>query len=443
MCDYSVDQKRPKCVFGVIASVGHFGLKVTTSSIAFACINETDKHPLSCDYAPSVIFPNDTTESERREPKLYPLNRVNTSNQLTMDRLDLKKQMGYFAYSLRTLPSAYGKLDTNRLTLVHFCVHALDLLHVWDQPALLEELHLEKSAIIDWIYALQVTSDQYPPEMVGFKGGAFLGGSFDPEGNSAETSTAPRAYNHGHIAMTYTALCTLKVLGDDWSRVDKEGIIRALPYLQRPDGSFQCIAVGSEHDMRFLYCACSISYMLQDWSGVDVARACAYIRNCRSWDGAFGLIPGQEGHGGSTFTAVASMVLMNQLDHIMDEEWRSELIYWCIHRQVGGMQGRPNKAEDTCYSYWIGGTLRLLQADNLLNHEKLVSFVLQCQTPMGGFSKIKNAYPDVLHAYYSLAYLSLSQGASGYHDESFSIKKLNCTLGIGDATAKVFEPNLP
>jgi geranylgeranyl transferase type-1 subunit beta len=33
------------------------------------------------------------------------------------------------------------------------------------------------------------------------------------------------------------------------------------------------------------------------------------------------------------------------------------------------MQGRPNKLEDTCYSYWIGATLRLLARDDLLDQE--------------------------------------------------------------------------
>lgn len=34
---------------------------------------------------------------------------------------------------------------------------------------------------------------------------------------------------------------------------------------------------SGEADMRFLYCACAISYILDDWSGVDVDRAVNYI----------------------------------------------------------------------------------------------------------------------------------------------------------------------
>ena len=34
---------------------------------------------------------------------------------------------------------------------------------------------------------------------------------------------------------------------------------------------------GSEYDMRFVYCACCICHMLNDWSGIDVDKAVSYI----------------------------------------------------------------------------------------------------------------------------------------------------------------------
>jgi prenyltransferase beta subunit len=35
-------------------------------------------------------------------------------------------------------------------------------------------------------------------------------------------------------------------------------------------------------------------------------------------------------------------------DTTTSPSWREELIHWCVHRQADrGMQGRPNKAEDT------------------------------------------------------------------------------------------------
>jgi hypothetical protein len=36
---------------------------------------------------------------------------------------------------------------------------------------------------------------------------------------------------------------------------------------------------GSENDMRFVYCACCISYVLDNWSGVDIDKAVVFIKN--------------------------------------------------------------------------------------------------------------------------------------------------------------------
>ena len=45
--------------------------------------------------------------------------------------------------------------------------------------------------------------------------------------------------------------------------------------------SFQTTVEGSENDMRFIYCACCISYILNDWSGVDIPRVVQYIKKSR------------------------------------------------------------------------------------------------------------------------------------------------------------------
>jgi len=127
--------------------------------------------------------------------------------------------------------------------------------------------------------------------------------------------------------MTYTALCTLLALGDDLSRVNRKGIVTALKHLQKPDGSFASTASGTENDMRFVYCACAISTLLNDWSGVDIDRAVNYIVNSTAFDHAFGQGPYQEAHGGSTYCAIASLALMGKLDAIGFQ-------VWCIHLQI-------------------------------------------------------------------------------------------------------------
>jgi geranylgeranyl transferase type-1 subunit beta len=335
---------------------------------------------------------------------------------------DRKRHVKYFGSCLRNLPSGYDRLDTNRLTLVHFAVHSLDLLGVLPETSTeqcLSEEEMAKQvvnnqAIVDWIYSLQLKTG-------GFVGGTFLG----PD---------EHLYSHSHVAMTYTALCTLAALGDDLSRVDKPKAIESLRPLQRPDGAFQCVQVGSEHDMRFLYCACVISHLLNDWSAVDQDKAADFVQSCIGYDGGISLIPGQEGHGGSTFCGVAALTLMNRMD-VLDQDL---LIHWCVHRQMEGMQGRPNKAEDTCYSYWIGATLCLVGRADLLDQEPLRNFILKCQTQMGGFSKVLGAYPDILHAFYSMSWLSLSSDYMEGEEEDLNLTKLNCTVGICQDRMQVF-----
>ncbi|MEQ2182716.1 hypothetical protein GOODEAATRI_025155, partial [Goodea atripinnis] len=43
-------------------------------------------------------------------------------------------------------------------------------------------------------------------------------------------------YDCGHVAMTYTGLCSLLILGDDLSRVNKEAVLAGLKVLQLEDG---------------------------------------------------------------------------------------------------------------------------------------------------------------------------------------------------------------
>ena len=80
--------------------------------------------------------------------------------------------------------------------------------------------------------------------------------------------------------MTFSALNALLALDDDLSRVDKKSIINSLRELQRPDGSFTPTNQDEENDVRFLYSASCISYILNDWSGFDRERAYQFLLNC-------------------------------------------------------------------------------------------------------------------------------------------------------------------
>ena len=63
--------------------------------------------------------------------------------------------------------------------------------------------------------------------------------------------------------------------------------------LQQPNGCFAATEEGGESDTRFLFCACAISAMLNDWSAVDVDLAEAYVISCMTYEGGIALTPGK------------------------------------------------------------------------------------------------------------------------------------------------------
>ncbi|XP_076231718.1 geranylgeranyl transferase type-1 subunit beta [Calliopsis andreniformis] len=302
-------------------------------------------------------------------------------------QLVTEKHAKYFQRLLQIMPSDMAEHDCSRLTIAFFAISGLDLLNA------LNDLSKEtKLAAIDWIYKLQVTNA-------------------GPRSGFQLSTTVPKEatkYQCGHITMTYIGLVTLLILGDDLSRVDRKSIIEGMRACQNPDGSFTAMVLGCESDIRFLYCACCIATILNDWSGMDKTKAIDYILKSISYDGAMGFGPGLESHGGSTFCAVASLFLMNELHNVLTDSQLSRLRRWCVMRQTNGFHGRPGKLCDTCYSFWIGATLQLLDVNKFLDPDENRAFLLSTQdTVIGGFAKYGNCQPDPLHTYLGLCGLSL------------------------------------
>jgi geranylgeranyl transferase type-1 subunit beta len=101
------------------------------------------------------------------------------------------------------------------------------MLGSFDSPQNLTQYSIDKHEIIAWIYSLQTHSHAQEPGIAGFKVGTFL---------SNMNKDECLYHNQGHLAMTYSALCTLITLGDDLERVDKKGIVKGLQYPQREGG---------------------------------------------------------------------------------------------------------------------------------------------------------------------------------------------------------------
>jgi len=287
------------------------------------------------------------------------------------------------------------------MTLIYFAISALDVMGTLDSK--LDQR--KKQSFIEYIYNLQIHPKMDDCSRCGFRGSPYIGAPFDAnqERKDADESQI-NPYDEANLAMTYTALCTLKILGDDFSRVNKRAIISSLKFLQQLNGSFTPTSTGGESDMRFIFCACAISTLLGDWSGFDRERTVKYIVDSQSYDGGIGLYPDAEGHGGPTYCAIASLALLNRLQDLSD---LPGLIKWCLKCQGSGYRGRLNKEEDTCYSFWIGATLSIVGASALTVDAENRAFTMKCQSQRGGFSKVVNARPDLLHAYFGLCGLSI------------------------------------
>ena len=50
--------------------------------------------------------------------------------------------------------------------------------------------------------------------------------------------------------------------------------------------------------------------------------------------------------------------------NVLSEKEIETLKLWLVNRQTNGFNGRVNKPSDSCYSFWIGSSLRVLMSAN-------------------------------------------------------------------------------
>lgn len=316
---------------------------------------------------------------------------------LNIDKILLRGRHEKFLLRLLSvLPGdSFCSLETSRMTIVMFVLSGLDVLGSLDKTV--DEKR--RGQLIEWIYSLQ-SGD-------GFRGSSFM--NFKKSHSCENRCRSVEAYS-GHVAMTYTALASLVILGDDLSRVNVVNVSQGLRVLQQEDGSFVASKEEAENDMRFVYCATAICKLINDWSGVDKDKLANFIVKSINYDGAFAQGPDLESHGGSTYCAVAALHLMDKMD-VLSDKLRERATRWCVMRLHDGFQGRPNKNDDTCYTFWVGAALQLLTSSvdmttNMI--DRCTKYVLSTQDAIvGGMAKCPGETPDPLHTYLGLAGLSL------------------------------------
>ncbi|KAM3543535.1 hypothetical protein ARSEF1564_003587 [Beauveria bassiana] len=173
----------------------------------------------------------------------------------------------------------------------------------------------------------------------------------------------------------------------------------------RETGSFFGDEWGEE-DTRFLYGAFNALSLLKLLHLVDINKAVDFIVSCTNFDGGFGAKPGAESHSAQIFTCLGALSIANCLD-LVDKE---KLGRWLSERQLpgGGLNGRPEKSEDVCYSWWVLSSLAMIDRTHWIDREGLINFILSTQDlENGGFSDARGNMVDVFHTCFGLAGLSL------------------------------------
>ena len=113
---------------------------------------------------------------------------------------------------------------------------------------------------------------------------------------------------------------------------------------------------------------------------IDVEKAIAHVQACKNFDGGYGVDSQAESHAGQVFTCVGALAIAGRLD-LVDKD---RLGAWLSERQLenGGLNGRPEKLEDVCYSWWVLSSLAMIDRPHWIDSEKLIAFILKCQVSL-------------------------------------------------------------
>ncbi|CAA7261529.1 unnamed protein product [Cyclocybe aegerita] len=369
---------------------------------------------------------------------------------------------GHCKRCLVGLPSSQTDIDGSRLALAFYCIGSLDLLGVLEDSVPVTDRELWRA----WLWEQQAAGKHG----TGFRPSSFMTAQVPSE----QSQLAAQYMDHDapHIIMTYTALLSLAILRDDFSKLDRPGITIFLRSCQREDGSFSTVPGSHEFDLRTVYCAFAISSMLNDWSGIDVPRALAFIATCRTYEGGYGQSPFCEAQGGTTYIAVASLYLAasatGSVEPCLTPDERQLTIRWLLRNQdkSGGFYGRTGKDADACYCFWCGAALKILGAADLVNSNALAAFLGACQFKYGGIGKAPGENPgdhfpvinccsrfiaslwitDPYHTYLSIAALSMyPPGLSDSHPnfQSWRFASLDPLLNAREETVQWIREHVP
>ncbi|CAI7633391.1 unnamed protein product [Penicillium bialowiezense] len=374
----------------------------------------------------------------------------------------IERHVKYYLRCLKTfLPSAYTSNDSNRMLLAYLTLSGLDVLGVLN----IKTTHEERAGYINWLYHCQVPTG-------GFRG--FPGTDFGPGKRNKDNE----AWDPANVPATFFALVNLLILGDDLSRVKRRECLEWLPTVQREDGSFGELvgpngSLGGARDLRYCCCAAGIRFILrgkgsglEDVPDINVAGLGSFIEACQPIGGhtycAIGALdfirrssPDSAtvpllSAGSRQFEALTTWLASRQTAEIEepeeDEEDEPQQIFKgsiadAVHGlpnierleadtiTCAGFNGRCNKYADTCYSFWNGATLVMLDQYGVVDEARNRQYLLEkTQHLVGGFGKGPGDPPDLLHSYFGMVSLAF-QGEPG-------LNAVDPTMGTTERTVR-------
>ena len=220
------------------------------------------------------------------------------------------------------------------------------------------------------------------------------------------------------------------------SVIDKDKTVSYILSQQNEDGSFRGDEWG-EVDVRFTFCALASLALLRRLEDCNVELAIDFIMKCYNQiDYGFGCRPESESHAGLIYCCLGSLSIAGALDRINADD----LGFWLAERQLpsGGLNGRPEKLPDLCYSWWVLSSLSILNRLHWIDYSKLVKFILACQdAETGGFSDRPGNMVDPFHTLFGICGLSMLSHHPDYHKlPSHQVDKSTMSL-FGELKTKI------
>ncbi|KAJ7262763.1 terpenoid cyclases protein prenyltransferase [Mycena haematopus] len=383
---------------------------------------------------PIDSFPTSTSSAQAETEKIL-LQHLPTDNK-TVPTLQTQAHLQFLVRNLvQGFPARYTSQDASQPWLLYWTLEAFSVLQVGLDPG-------NSQKAVDTIMAWQ-----HPD-------GGFGGGP----------------HQAAHLLPTYAAVCALAIAGKPgegggWDQIDRKKMYKFFMSLKQPDGSF-LVAHHSEVDVRGIYCLLVTATLLDIITPELVEGTAGFVASLQTYEGGFSSAsqpyfapasspdgpsvlletprpPLGEAHGGYTFCALASWVmLLPFLPPSPPKINKMSLLRWLVQMQgspveLGGFKGRTNKLVDGCYSWWVGGAFALLESiginsaavptasaekreakdddwsdidDSLMDRKALQEYILFAgQHPAGGLRDKPPKNADAYHTLSCLAGLSSAQ----------------------------------